>query len=111
MEKKKKRYFELDAVERFTALLQMDVQAEYDNILERLEREGCLVRPYGEKVEPGLFAIRVMQTANIRVFYVYGKDDIIYGIHAYVKKTQDIPQHELEQARKVEKAVRKGGRI
>lgn len=49
--------------------------------------------PYGEKVSgEDLFAIRVIQAGNIRVFYVYGLNDIVYGIHAYTKKTQVIPR-------------------
>ncbi|MCR5380282.1 MAG: type II toxin-antitoxin system RelE/ParE family toxin [Lentisphaeria bacterium] len=37
----------------------------------------------------------------MRVFYVYGKEDNVYGIYGYVKKSQKIPISELEQARKL----------
>ena len=58
--------------------------------------------PYGEKVNgEDLFAIRVVQAGNIRVFYVYGICDYVFGIHAYEKKTQAIPQKEMTQAHRV----------
>ena len=57
--------------------------------------------PYGEKVVgEDLFAIRIIQAGNIRVFYVYGVADYVFGIHAYTKKTQTIPDKELNCARK-----------
>lgn len=68
--------------------------------------------PYGEKVSgEDLFAIRVIQAGNIRVFYVYGLNDIVYGIHAYTKKTQVIPREHKEQALKVVKVLTAGGFI
>ena len=41
----------------------------------------------------------------MRIFYVYGTDDFIYGIHAYVKKTRQIPKQEIALARKLAKAL------
>ena len=68
--------------------------------------------PFGEKIDgEDLFAIRVIQAGNIRVFYVYGIADFVFGIHAYEKKTQEIPERELKQARRVFKALINGGCI
>ena len=52
-----------------------------------------------------LFVIRVIRAGNVRIFYVYGTDDFIYGIHAYVKKTRQIPKQEIALARKLAKAL------
>ena len=41
----------------------------------------------------------------MRVFYVYGADDFVYGIHAYVKKTRQIPKQEIALARKLAKVL------
>jgi len=53
-----------------------------------LEQEGRLSAPLGEKVNKTLFAIRIITAGNIRIFYVYGEENKIYGIHGYVKKQE-----------------------
>ena len=89
-----------------------DVKKELNNIIWRLEIDGSLVMPYGEKISgENLFAIRVIQAGNIRVFYVYGINDIVYGIHAYTKKTQTIPIEHKEYALKILKALINGGLV
>ena len=83
-----------------------------NGIIYKLETEGKLSMPFGEKIDgEDLFAIRVIQAGNIRVFYVYGIADFVFGIHAYEKKTQEIPERELKQARRVFKALINGGCI
>ena len=52
-----------------------------------------------------------INAGNVRVFYVYGKADNIYGIHGYTKKTQSIPQKEFKQARQIVKALKHAGLI
>ena len=102
----------MQAVKDFMREQSGDVKQELNNIIWRLETEGALVMPYGEKVSgEDLFAIRVIQAGNIRVFYVYGLNDIVYGIHAYTKKTQVIPREHKEQALKVVKVLTAGGFI
>jgi phage-related protein len=80
---------------------------EYADIVDELERNGRLSMPTGEKVDSTLFAIRVIQAGNVRVFYVYGKENNIYGLHGYVKKTQQIPAKEKRLAEKIVKLLRK----
>lgn len=56
-----------------------------------------------------MFAIRIIQAGNIRIFYVYGLENRVYAIHGYVKKTQEIPQREMVIARKALKwLIQKG---
>ena len=89
-----------------------EAKKELNGIICKLEVDGKLSRPFGEKIEgEDLFAIRIIQAANIRVFYVYGKGIDIFGLHAYEKKTQDIPEHELKQAKRVFKELMDGGFI
>lgn len=102
----KKTYIELPRVTEFFESMPEAVQAEYEKIIDLLEERGALVAPYGEKVEKGLFAIRVPRPRNIRVFYVYMAGDEIYGIHAYEKKSRKIPDKELRLARKIMKMMR-----
>ena len=68
--------------------------------------------PFGEKIEgENLFAIRVIKAGNIRVFYVYGMGADVFGIYGYVKKTQDIPDHEMKKAKKICRMLKQGGLI
>lgn len=90
------------------------VKQELNGLIWKLEEDGYLNMPHAEKIEgENMFAIRVIQTGNIRIFYVYGSYDIIYGIHihGYVKKTEQIPDSELKQARMVLKRLIQGGYI
>ena len=112
MSEKKKQYFELPQVERLLEGIPQDVRNEYDTIVSMLEKNGTLVMPYGEKIQgKNLFAIRIIQTANIRVFYVYGMENHVYGLHAYYKKTQKIQKHEMDLAEKSVKILRKAGKV
>jgi len=89
-----------------------EIKRELNNIIWRLETEGMLEMPYGEKINgDNLFAIRVIQAGNIRVFYVYGPGNLIYGIHAYQKKTEQIPKTELNQAARMIKLLKQSGKI
>ena len=99
---KRKHFRMLQNVKDFMREQNGDVKKELNNIIWRLETQGRLEMPYGEKVNgEDLFAIRVVQAGNIRVFYVYGICDFVFGIHAYEKKTQAIPQKEMAQANRV----------
>ena len=98
---KKKHFRLLDRVKDFLRLQPPEVKQEFNAIAWKLEHYGYLNYPYGEKVEgEDLFAIRVVQAGNVRVFYVYGLNDYVYGIHGYVKKTDKIPEKELKEARR-----------
>ena len=105
----RKHFYVVESVATFMASMPLDVRGEYGTIIAKLEHEGRLVAPFGEKVEPGLFAIRVIRAGNVRIFYAYGRGDAIYGLHAYVKKTQKIPMKELEQARRVARSLERQG--
>lgn len=89
-----------------------DVNAEYQVIVQKLEQAGYLSMPHGEKIcGDNLFAIRIINAGNVRVFYVYGRGNTIYGLRGYVKTPQKIPTHELRQARKLAKELKQAGLI
>ncbi|MBT3288408.1 MAG: type II toxin-antitoxin system RelE/ParE family toxin [Victivallales bacterium] len=101
----KKTYIELPNVAGFFDVQPDEVIAEYGAIVGLLEEHGRLISPYGEKVQAGLFAIRLTRSRNVRVFYVYMTGDEIYGIHAYEKKSRKIPQREIDKARKIMRQI------
>ena len=109
---RKKFFYMMPAVKDFMRKQPGEVKKELNTIIWKLEQDGALTMPYGEKVAgEDLFAIRIIQAGNIRVFYVYGVADFVFGIHAYTKKTQTIPRKHKEQALKVVKELTAGGFI
>ena len=108
---KEKYYLEFPKLKEFLEGQSVEINAEYMRITDELEQEGKLEYPYGEKVEKDLFAIRIISAGNVRVFYVYAIHDRIYGIHGYVKKTQTIPQKELDYARKIVRELKRQGAL
>ena len=112
MPKKKKSFRMMLPVRDFMRDQPGDVKQELNGIIWKLEAEGALSMPYAEKLEgENLFAIRVIQAGNIRVFYVYGVADLVFGIHAYTKKTMQIPDSERRKAEKMVKLLRQKGAV
>ena len=105
---KKKHYMAVKSVREFISEQPEESKAEYLNIVDRLEQDGYLVEPYAKKLEMDLFEIRVRRGRQIRVFYFYHEDDQVFGVHAFVKKTQKTPRHEIKQARKVVQLIKRG---
>ena len=108
---KKKHYLEFSKLKEFLEGQSVEINAEYMRITDELEQEGKREYPYGKKVEKDLFAIRIISAGNVRVFYVYAIHERIYGIHGYVKKTQTIPQKELDYARKIVRELKRQGAL
>lgn len=109
---KKKHFRMMQSVKDFMRDQSGDAKQELNGIIWKLEAEGALSMPYAEKLDgENLFAIRVIQAANIRIFYVYGIADIVFGIHGYVKKTQEVPEKEMRYARKVLRQLIQGGLV
>jgi phage-related protein len=104
----KKTYIAVRQVREFIAGQSPECQAEYQNIVDRLERDGYLVEPYAKKVGADLFEIRARRGRQVRILYFYHRGDLVFGVHAFVKKTQRAPKHELEQAARVMRLIRRG---
>ena len=112
MEPPKKKFVMLQSVRDFMRGQPGDVKQELNGLIWMLEQNGALSAPYAEKMsDTDLFVLRVIQAGNIRVFYVYGTNDFVYGIHGYVKKTEEAPQHEKEHAIKIMKKLVQGGYV
>ena len=105
-QEKKQHFVLLDRVKAFFHDQPEEVKHELDAIAWKLEHDGYLNYPYGEKIKgKELFVIR-MQNRNVRVFYVYSQYDIVFGIHAYEKKTESIPDCEMKQAERMLKLLK-----
>ncbi|HKL21802.1 MAG TPA: type II toxin-antitoxin system RelE/ParE family toxin [Tichowtungia sp.] len=105
---KKKNYMAVKKVRNFIDRQPDEVQAEYLKIVEQLERDGRLIEPFGKKIDKDVFEIRVRRGKQVRVLYFYFTDDLVIGVHGFVKKTQKTPQTEIKQARRVMGRIQRG---
>ena len=92
-------------------ILQMPnkIQARMLKLLELIEKHGAnLGPPHTEALSDGLFKIRAKAQEGIgRGLFCYLKDQQVYVLLAFVKKTQKTPRKELELARQRQKEVKK----
>ena len=76
---------------------------EYAHLLFDLSENGRLAYPDAEKVEPGLFALRVRVGGNARFFYCYDDGAAVWVLNGYEKKTEKIPVREIRQAKRLKR--------
>lgn len=80
--------------------LEKQTTAKVLRMLDLLERFGAdLKMPHSKLVEKGLFELRVTGGQEVRFLYTFQKNHSIIILHAFIKKSQQIPKHELELAR------------
>ncbi len=90
-------------VKQFIDSLDYKMKAKIFRRLELLEEYGPeLGMPFSRHLSDGIFELRTVQGNNITrilYFFVIGKKIIL--THGFVKKTQKVPQKEIEKARKL----------
>lgn len=86
------------------------ILANFARIVELLMEFGPnLHMPYSRALGGGLFELRPRGREGIgRAFYCFVSRRRVVILHAFVKKTQDIPELELKIARKRMKEVQNG---
>ena len=87
-------------VSDFIEALDKKSRAKVYQYLNLLEKEGPnLLRPYADHVRGKIRELRVrFSSINVRIFYFFFLQDKIVLLHAFKKKTQQIPDREIEQA-------------
>ena len=80
----------------------VDVFADYGRLVELLVEYGPSLRlPHSRAFGKGLFELRPRGRAvSGRAFYCFMVGERITVLHAFMKKTQRTPDHELKLARK-----------
>ncbi len=88
----------------------VDVLADYARIIELLVEFGPNLRlPYSRAFGEGLFELRPRGRSGIgRAFYCFLAGQRVVVLHAFIKKTQQTPDREINLARKRMKEVRNG---
>lgn len=87
-------------VGEFLAALPEETRLEIADAMVLLESGQKLEMPLSRNlsnIQPGLHELRFRDRAGqVRVIYYIKKGDAIYLVHAFRKKTQTIPQRELD---------------
>ena len=86
----------------------VDVLADYARIVELLVEHGPNLRlPHSRAFGDGLFELRPRGKSGIgRALYCFLVGQRVMVVHAFVKKSQQTPAHELKLARKRMKEIR-----
>ena len=87
-------------VREFISALSQDLQAQVTNAVLVLEDGGAISLPLSKNLSgilKGLHELRLKDRTGIyRIFYFIKVKDSIYLVHAFKKKTQQIPQKEID---------------
>jgi phage-related protein len=87
-----------------------DVLADYARLIELLAEHGPSLRlPHSRAMGDGLFELRPRSRSGIgRAFYCFLVGRRIVVLHAFIKKSQQTPDHELKLARRRLKELQSG---
>ena len=88
----------------------VDVLADYARIVELLVEHGPNLKlPYSRAFRDGLFELRPRGRSGIgRAFYCFLVGKRVVVLHAFIKKSQQTPDHEIKLARKRLKEIQNG---
>ena len=77
-------------------------RAKIGRYIDLLEQHGPdLPRPYADHVRDKIRELRIRLTdGNVRIFYFFFIEQSIVLLHSFKKKTQELPEREIEQAEK-----------
>lgn len=92
-------------VDKFFKSLEKPTQSKLVRTLELLQQFGsALGPPHTKKISPGLCELRIRGQQEIRIFYLF-KNNQVYLLHGFVKKSQKTPSQELAKAQKNQAAL------
>lgn len=88
----------------------VDVLADYARLIELLAEHGPNLRlPHSRALGAGLFELRPRGRSGIgRAFYCFVVSQRVVVVHAFIKKSQQTPDRELQLARKRAKELLHG---
>ena len=91
-------------IEEFLGDLSQELKCDFLDAVVLLEQGQILALPLSRNlssIHKGLHELRLKdRTGTYRFFYFIKKADGIYFVHAFKKKTQELPQKEIEVALK-----------
>lgn len=85
-------------VEEFVESLLPSTQSKVVSLVRLLREFGTFLKmPHSKKVTKNLYELRVRGKEETRIFYAFSGDRI-YLLHAFKKKSQNIPLKEIKLA-------------
>ena len=89
-------------VKDFIEELNTKSQAKVARYVELLKEHGPnLLRPYADQVKDKIRELRIrVSDGNVRVLYFFFIEWRIILLHAFKKKTQELPEQEIEHAKR-----------
>lgn len=86
-------------VEEFIRECSLEIRQDFMDAVSLLSEGKTLSMPLSRNlssIHPGLHELRFKdRSGQVRVFYFMKKGDGIYLLHAFKKKTQDLPKNEI----------------
>ncbi len=88
-------------VEAFIASLEKPTIAKVLRTIDLLERFGRqLGMPHCKRVNRDLYELRIRGQQEVRIFYAL-RGERAHLLHGFIKKSQRIPQREIDQAARI----------
>ena len=89
-------------------MLQDDTQAKLLRQIKLLEEFGPQTgMPHAKPIGDGLYELRVRGKQEVRILYIFVKRSAIYLLHGFLKKTEAIPNRELNIAKERKREIEK----
>ncbi len=90
-----------ERVEKFLEELDLKSASRARTVLVALSERGSrLGMPFSKALSKGLFELRIFGETPVRLFYGFKFGRVVI-LHGFIKKTQQIPQKEIEYARRI----------
>ena len=89
-----------EPVARYLKTLDIKVRAKFYKLLTLLENLGpSLKRPYADLLRNKIYELRIKHGSNqYRTLYFFFEKDYIVITHGFTKKTDQVPEVEIERA-------------
>jgi phage-related protein len=85
-------------VEEFIDSLEKETIAKVVRVVELLEEFGRgLSMPHSKKIDNEIYELRIRGSQEVRIFYAFQKTNIVL-LHGFIKKSDKIPQREINTA-------------
>lgn len=82
----------------FVKTLEISTQAKVGRGIDLLEQFGQnLGMPHSKAITSGIFKLRIRGTQEVRLFYTFHDDTIIF-LHGFIKKSEKTPLREINTA-------------
>lgn len=87
-------------IDQLITSLEKQTAAKVLRTIDLLEKFGAhLGMPHSKKVAPSLFELRARGKHEVRIFYTFQTNAIVL-LHGFIKKSQKLPQKEIETAKR-----------